>query len=154
MRWRSQTGSGAFPQPCGRMCCSFGGSATSLAPKQARSVLLALVQTCCSLAHAYATPPPLCSRTPGYTSFIDGPAWVDYFLLTEASARVNRQGCLRHGMLLGCTPVPEAPGRYGAISRVHRLMPAFWCRPPHCAADQEQRWLPVRCSSFLVICPA
>ncbi|KAL4447270.1 hypothetical protein ABPG77_007303 [Micractinium sp. CCAP 211/92] len=27
--------------------------------------------------------PDWLSRTPGYTSYIDGPAWVDYFLITE-----------------------------------------------------------------------
>lgn len=27
--------------------------------------------------------PSACSRTPSYTTYIDGPSWTDYFLLTE-----------------------------------------------------------------------
>lgn len=45
----------------------------------------------CACWHPVSTafnPTPACSQSPGYTAYIDGPSWVDYFLLTEARPRL------------------------------------------------------------------
>ena len=62
--------------------------------------------------------PPGCSRSPSYTTFIDGPSWLDYFLLTELTKNPDGYRCVRTP-LHACKRIPP-----GLLPHLHGP-----CRP-------------------------